>query len=167
MKNKYLLLLAMGVLCLWTACKNEAPKEQATRFLTAFYQRNYDEAKKYTTERTASMLNMFKLMDASADSLPQQKFDEKALMASMQEPRINQDTCRISYQHPFVKDGTEEVVLLRINNEWKVEMSLDVIDPELKTLIGNMNTTLDSLGNEINSDTEESDTNSQVVIDVK
>ena len=168
MKNKLLFVFSLVLTLFYSSCNDNAPKEQAGKFLSAFYNKNYDEAKLYATERTGTMLSMFKLMDATMDSIGEQKLNEKTLMASLQEPIIQNDTCRIRYQHPFVPESTEELVLLRIKNKWLVEMALDIIDPETMNLIKNMNIPVDSSANTPNAnEEEEAVSDSNMVIDVK
>lgn len=168
MKNKLYLLFGFVLAIFYSSCKDNAPKEQAGKFLTAFYNKNYDEAKLYATERTGTLLHMFKTMDASVNSSGIQTFDENALLASLQEPIIQNDTCRIRYQHPLVKESTEELVLLKIKNKWLVEMALDIIDPETMNLIKTMNIPVDSSATTPNAnEEEEAVADSNMVIDVK
>ena len=110
--KKFLLLLFVSVL--FVSCDTNSPKVTAKKFTESMAKGDMEEAKKYMTEGTASLLDMaMKMSNDSIPKYPDFKFD-------MIKDSIVGDTAWVTYISPM--GNKEELNLVKQDGQWKVTM---------------------------------------------
>lgn len=103
-----------------TSCSSNSPKSVAKKFLTSFYQLDFDAAKKVSTDDTKKMLDMFQqLAPMMPDSSKQQL---KKIKISIKDEKTEGDKSTVTYvtsDNP--KDQT--LHLVKQNKKWLVQWS--------------------------------------------
>ncbi len=102
-----------------TACNSgNSPKKAASKFLNAFNEKNYEEARKYATPETIKLVDLMEnlsKMSSSIDSVPHSKIvvtDEK----------IDGDNATVVFNEEGSNDS-EEVNLKKVDGKWLVHIT--------------------------------------------
>lgn len=119
----------ISILLTMTGCKNSDPRDTAIKFLTAVQTMNYDEAKKYATDDSKSMLDALssfqKMMPASA----REKYkNEKFAIKNVQQQG---DEATVTYNNTDSSGPDKTLKLKKVNGEWKVAFTKDAMFPDM------------------------------------
>lgn len=157
--KKFILTVATISLSIFTlpGCKSSDPKDTAIKFLSAIQTMNYDEAKKYATDDSKSMLDALssfqKMMPASA----QEKYkNEKFEIKNVQQQG---DEATVTYNGTDSSGPDKTLKMKKVNGQWKVAFTKEAMFPDMN----NQAPGSDSTGNTLPEDSTAvpSDTASQ------
>ena len=115
--NVHLLSLSMVILLLM-GCSGNSPEKSAEKFLNAFNEKNYEEARKYATPETIKLVDLMEnlsKMSASADSVSHPKIE-------VLESKIEGDSAMVTFREKG-SDETEELKLKKIDGKWLVHIT--------------------------------------------
>lgn len=102
-----------------TACNSgNSPKNAASKFLNAFNEKNYEEARKYATPETIKLVDLMEnlsKMSASTDSVPHNKIE-------VTEEKIDGDNATVVFNEEGSTDS-EEVKLKKVDGKWLVHIT--------------------------------------------
>ena len=116
------LALYLGCALLMASCTGNSPRKVARAYLDAVNEQDYEAAKKYATDDTRKLLNMFSSLAAITPDSLKRGFD-----FDITSERISGDTAFVGYR--MAGSGREqELKLLRIEGRWKVAASKDVMN---------------------------------------
>lgn len=111
--KKFLLLLFVSVA--FVSCDTNSPKATAEKFTESMAKGDMEEAKKYMTTGTASLLDM--AMKMSKDSIPKYPdFKFKMIKDSI----VGDTIAWVTYTSPM--GSQEELNLVKRDGQWKVTM---------------------------------------------
>ena len=111
--KKLLVLLLISVA--FVSCDTNTPKATAEKFTESMAKGDMEEAKKYMTAGTASLLDM--AMKMSSDSIPKyQDFKFKMIKDSI----VGDTIAWVTYTSPL--GSQEELNLVKQDGQWKVTM---------------------------------------------
>ena len=114
-----LLTLYLSCSLLLAACTWNSPRKVAQAYLDAVNEQDYEAAKKYATDDTRKLLNMFSSLAAITPDSLKRGFDFE-----ITSERLSGDTAYVGYR--MAGSGREqELKLLRIDGRWKVAASKD------------------------------------------
>jgi hypothetical protein len=113
MKKLFSLVIAAIVLVTVSSCnKTATPKEVAEKFLNHIQKKEYADAKKLATTESASTIDMMQSFGSMGGEQKEAKIEVK-------DEKIDGDKATVKY----MEDGAEKTLdLVKIDNEWKVEM---------------------------------------------
>jgi len=104
------------------ACTGHSPKGVAEEYLKAFNKQDYEKAKKYATEDTQKLLDMFTSLAAlTPDSL------KRDLDFTVVGERIQGDTAYVDYKSEG-SSKLQSLTLLKVDGKWKVAASKDTVN---------------------------------------
>lgn len=124
-------VFALSILLSLNACSSNEHEKIAIQFIEAFYTQQFDEAKRFATPRTDTLIDQiaqFIAQDTSTTKLHTSEIDAKKLLLQTE---IEGDTCIITYKNPLQPDQIEQLHLLKQKSKWQVEMSLLILSPQL------------------------------------
>ncbi|MDQ3049489.1 MAG: DUF4878 domain-containing protein [Bacteroidota bacterium] len=102
-----------------TACNSgNSPKNAASKFLNAFNEKNYEEARKYATPETIKLVDLMEnlsKMSTSIDSVPHNKI-------VVTEEKIDGETATVTFNEVGSTDS-EEVHLKKVDGKWLVHIT--------------------------------------------
>lgn len=148
--KKFIFLLVLSA-CVISCRKSDSPKEVADSFLQAWSKADFEEAKEYGTEESKKLLDMmnsFKTMSEDSSFSTEISYD-------ITREKVEGDNATVYYKEEGSK-GEQALNLIRVNGEWKVNMSKESIngaEGDGTIDIGATNTdttTVDSADGEIN-----------------
>lgn len=146
--KKIILSVAAFTLTILTlpGCKSSDPKETAIKFLSAIQTMNYDEAKKYATDDSKSMLDALssfqKMMPASArEKYKNEKFEIKQVQEQG-------DEATVTYNSADSSGPDKTLKMKKVNGQWKVAFTKEAMFPDMNS----QSTITDSSGNVLPED---------------
>jgi Domain of unknown function (DUF4878) len=104
------------------ACTGSSPKSVAEAYLKAFNKQDYEKAKKYATDDTKKLLDMFTSLAAlTPDSL------KRDIDFTVREERIKGDTAYVDY---LLKGSSkvQSLTLRKVDGNWKVAATKDTVN---------------------------------------
>ncbi len=117
MKNKLFKAACFILLSIFAACSTgDSPSDVAELFLKDVNSMKFDEAKKYSTEETAKMLEMMANLMAMS---PTNKFPEKKI--TILDEVINGNSAKVKYEQEG--KGIEYIKLVKKDDKWLVSVS--------------------------------------------
>jgi hypothetical protein len=118
-KNKTWLFLILLTGFLTGACKSSnSPGKAAEKFLNAFNERKYDEARKYATPETIKLVDLMEnlsKMSEAEDSVHHPKIE-------VVDERIEGDTAFVTFRESGSEE-TEELKLIKTDGKWLVHLT--------------------------------------------
>src|SRR6187455_1756837 len=115
--NNHLLSVAL-VLVTLVGCTGNSPEKSAEKFLNAFNEKNYNEARKYATPETTKLVDLMEnlsKMSASEDSVTHPKIE-------VIDSKIEGDSAMVTFREKG-SDETEEIKLKKIDGKWLVHIT--------------------------------------------
>ena len=122
------------------ACTGNTPERVAKNYLKAFNNHEFEEAKKYGTEVTAKLLDM-QIAFLKMGTMPEPVVKDRKIKM-LDEKIINDTTAVVTYQMEGSK-GDQTLNLVKLNGQWKVEMSKDNLNGNAIMDTGATNTDTD------------------------
>lgn len=117
MKKNALLFAAMITL-LFSACSSDSPKKSADKFLNAFNERNFAEARKHATPETIKLVDLMEnltKMAESTDSTAKKK-------VTVIDEKIDGETAVVTFSEEG-DDTVQEVKLKKVDGKWLVHVT--------------------------------------------
>lgn len=109
---------------IFTACKKgDKPKDVADHFLSAWSKGDFEEAKNYGTEdskKLLDMMNNFKMMVEDSTFKKEMKYE-------ITREKIEGDNATVYYKEEG-SNGESHLALVKVNGEWKVNVSKESIN---------------------------------------
>jgi hypothetical protein len=123
MKNIiYSLLIAFGTLSLASCGLGSSPKKAANNFLTAFNDRDFDQARKYATPETNKLVDLMENLTNMAQSTDTIKPGKITVL----EERIEGEVAYVTFKEGD-SDETQELKLKKIDGNWLVHITKEDI----------------------------------------
>ena len=117
---RFLSLFLLGILL--SGCQGKSPRGVAENYLEAFHDQDYEKAKKYATDDTKRLLDMFiSLAAITPDSL------KTKLHFEVLGERIKGDTAYVEYRLEGSRK-TQSLTLLKADGNWKVAATKDSLN---------------------------------------
>jgi hypothetical protein len=122
MKKDLRHLIPFLIFFVLVACTGNSPKGVAEEYLKAFNKQDYEKAKKYATEDTQKLLDMFTNLAAlTPDSL------KRDLDFKVTGERIQGDTAYVEYKSEG-SDKLQSLTLRKVDGKWKVAATKDTVN---------------------------------------
>jgi hypothetical protein len=116
------LVVFLSCVFLLAACSWNSPRHVAKAYLDAVNEQDYEEAKKYATDDTRKLLNMFSSLAAITPDSLKRGFDFE-----ISDERVTGDTAWVGYTMAN-SNRRQELKLIRIEGRWKVAATKDVMN---------------------------------------
>jgi len=117
-----LLPTILSCFVLLSGCNWNSPSKVAKAYLEAVNDQDYETARKYATEDTRKLLNMFSSLASITPDSVKRGFDFE-----ITGERVTGDTAYVSYR--MEESGRQqELKLVRLDGRWKVAASKDVMN---------------------------------------
>lgn len=116
MKKHLFMLLTVFSVFLFTACSSNTPSAVAEKFTTALAKGKIEEAKKYSTEPTAKLLDM-------VSSMAGNKMIQTDFKFTVVSEEINGDLATVTYTKGGEENEEDTIDLVKIDGNWKVSMA--------------------------------------------
>ncbi|NDC41383.1 MAG: DUF4878 domain-containing protein [Chitinophagia bacterium] len=128
MKTKQV-VIALAALLLLNSCSKNTPKEVAQEWLTDFYHMNFEDAKKYSTEETRTMLNTIESFSAQLDDTIKQ--NAKKVTISIKGVREEGDKAFVTFAASNDPTAVEAPLkLIKQNDKWLVQFTKSDFKPD-------------------------------------
>ena len=102
----------------FTSCMKPNPEETASRFLKAVNERNYEMARRYSTEETGKLIDLLdRLSKLSEEPLPSKRAEFEIISGN-----IEDDLATVRFR----EKGTateQELELMKVDGEWLVNIT--------------------------------------------
>ncbi len=120
MKNVFLKAGTAMMITFLVACSGNSPKGVAENYLKAYSKMDFEGAKKYGTEETVKLLNMY---TGFAKMIPDST-KNKVVKIDITSEKVDGDKASVTYKEEG-KDGDQTLNLVKVDGKWKVAMSKD------------------------------------------
>jgi hypothetical protein len=123
MKKSSLIFNSILLLLVISSCSNDnGPKQTAFKFLTAFNERNFTEARTYSTPETGKLVDLME----NISKMAQDKDSATAKKVEILDEKINGETALVTFREEG-SEATQEVKLKKINGKWLVHVTKEDI----------------------------------------
>src|SRR4051812_30439149 len=129
---KRVLQLCLGLLVagiMMAGCNKGGPKDVANKWLTSFYQNDYETAKKYSTDDTKKFLSelneLFKILPDSS------RKDLKKETVSIKDVKQDGDKATVTYATSTEPGKEQQLSLVKQNDKWLVQFSKEDVPADV------------------------------------
>ncbi|MBL0342098.1 MAG: DUF4878 domain-containing protein [Bacteroidetes bacterium] len=122
MKNVLKYLTILTLIGFIAACSGDSPKKTAEKFLNAFNQRNFPEARKYATIETNKLVDLMEnlsKMSQTSDSTSGKKIE-------IIDERIEGEVAYVTFKEEGATE-TEELKLKKVDGKWLAHVTKEDI----------------------------------------
>ena len=130
-KVKIQLIPAIIIVLISGACKSgNSPGKAAERFLNAFNERKYDEARKYASTETIKLVDLMEnlsQMSEASDSVNHPKIE-------IVDERVEGDTAFVTFREKGAEE-TDEIKLVKTEGKWLVHITKTELSAKDNSLI--------------------------------
>jgi hypothetical protein len=129
-KIKWFVPAALLLLTIPGCKRGPAPREVASKFLQAVLNSNYQEAKKYATKDSESLLTALASLTGALPAAERAKIRNSKI--SIRDVAINGDLATVTYINSG-EDRSETLNLKKEKGQWRVAFTKDYVLPQLDT----------------------------------
>lgn len=124
MKTKAILLFLFGLSLVTVSCKQESsPEETAQKFLNAFNERKYDEARKYATPETGKLIDV---MEKLTENLESQEEPTSPPAIEVLSHTLDGDKATVTFRESETGEE-QELAMKMVDGKWLVHLTKEDI----------------------------------------
>jgi len=111
-------ICAVILLALVACDAGKSPKKTAQKFLNAFNEKNYEEARKYSTAETIKLIDLMENLSKMASDLDTVKHGKIEVINEI----IEGETATVTFREAG-EEGEEELKLKKVDGKWLVHIT--------------------------------------------
>lgn len=152
MKKITIPFLMIAAILMLASCTKSSPEQAVTGFIEAINARNWDEAKKFATADSESMIDMVK---GFADMVPDTAYNPLKFEIIKEKTVINGDSATVVSKDENGNEMSYQVI--QVDGSWKVNFTMEALMGDMMTedimdeAMDTATETMDSIGSEMDT----------------